>query len=83
MTNKILITIVVPMIEEKFDIYIPVSKSVRVTKQLLTKTIHELSGEHFPKNKNCILMSNNGKEYDDNFNIKDSGIKNGDKLILI
>ena len=34
MTNKILITVIVPTIEEKYDIYIPVSKSIKTTKKL-------------------------------------------------
>lgn len=83
MTNKILVTIVVPMIEETYDIYIPVSKTIKTTKKLLVNTIHELSAEHFPKNKDCILMSNAGIVYKNDLNIKECGIRNGDKIILI
>ena len=83
MTNKILITVVVPMIEEKYDIYIPISKSIKTTKGLLIKTINELSGGHFPKKDNCILMSSQGLPYQSKLTIKECGIKNGDKIILI
>jgi len=83
MTNKILVTVVVPMIEERYDIYIPVSKSMRVTKKLLINTINELSSGHFPKDKNCTLMSSEGVPYSMNSTIKECGIKNGDKIILI
>lgn len=83
MTNKILVTVVVPMIEEKYDIYLPVSKSIKVTKKLLINTINELSGGHFPKDKNCILMSSEGVPYGVNSTVKECGIKNGDKIILI
>lgn len=81
--NKILITVVVPMIEEKYDIYIPISKSIKVTKELLVKTINELSEGHFPKKDTCTIMSSNGMVYDPKLTIKESGIKNGDKIILI
>ena len=83
MTNKILITIVVPMLEEKYDIYIPVSKSIKVTKDLLIKTINELSEGHFPIKEKCTLLSSDGKPYENNLIIKECGIKNGDKIVLI
>ncbi len=83
MTNKILVTVIVPMIEEKYDIYIPVSKNIKVTKDLLIKTINELSEGHFPKKESCTLISSNGTIYEDNSTIKESEIKNGDKIILI
>lgn len=83
MNNKILITVIVPMIEEKYDIYIPVSKSIKVTKQLLIKTINELSEGHFPKKDDCTLISSKAEIYNSKFTIKECGIKNGDKIILI
>jgi len=83
MTNKILITVIVPTIEEKYDIYIPVSKSIKVTKELLIKAINELSEGHFPKKENCTLMSSAGVVYESTSTIKECGIKNGDKIVLI
>ena len=83
MTNKILITVNVPMIEEKYDIYIPISKSIKTTKDLLMKTINELSEGHFPKKENCTIMSSTGVVYENNLTIKECEIKNGDKIILI
>lgn len=83
MMNKILITVVVPTIEEKYDIYIPVSKSIKVTKNLLVKTINELSEGHFPMREKCELLSSEGRIFDDNLIIKECGLKNGDKIVLI
>ena len=83
MTNKILITVVVPLIEEKYNIYIPISKSIKVTKELLIKTINELSEGHFPKKETCILLSDKGIAYENSLTIKECGIKNGDRIILI
>lgn len=83
MTNKILITVLVPMIEEEYDMYIPVSKSIKVTANLLIKTINELSEGHFPIKEKCILLTSDGQVLKEGSNIKESGIKNGDKIILI
>ena len=83
MNNKILITVLVPMIEEEYDIYIPISKPIRITKELLVKTINELSDGHLPIKNNYVLMSSMGLVYADNSIIKDCGIRNGDKVILV
>ena len=81
--NKILVIISVPMLEEEYDVYIPVSKSIKVTIELIVKTINELSLGYFPLKKDCVLLSSNGEMFDKNYTIKDCGIKNGDKLILV
>ena len=83
MTNKILVTVIVPMIEEEYDIYIPVSKTIKLTLKLLTKTINELSEGHFPLKENNTLLSSTGVMFTNNFTIKECGIKNGDKIVLI
>ena len=83
MTNKILVIVVVPMIEEEYNIYIPVSKSINVTIELLVKTINELSEGHYQIKNNAKLISSNGEIFPRNYTVKASGIKNGDKIILI
>ena len=83
MSNKILVTVVVPMIEETYDIYLPICKNIGVTIDLLSKTINQLSEGYFPQKDRYILMSSKGTVFDINSNIKEAGIKNGDKIILI
>lgn len=83
MNNKILVTVVVPMLEETYDIYIPVSKSINVTIDLLVNTINELSEGHFPLDKKHVFMSDKGVVFDKNCNVKECNIKNGDSVILI
>ena len=75
MTNKILITVAVPLIEEKYNIYIPVSKSIKVTKELLIKTINELSEGHFPKKESCVLLSDKGIVYENNGSVRYTRIR--------
>lgn len=81
--NKILITIVVPMIEKEYDVFIPVSKNVGVAKKLIIKAINELTENHFPIKDKCTLMSSNGDILSNMQTIKECNIKNGDKIILI
>lgn len=83
MMNKILITVVVPSIEEKYDIYIPISKTIQVTKKLLIKIVNELSNGHFPLKEDCVIMSDTGVVYENKLTIKECGLKNADKVILI
>ena len=83
MNNKILVTIKVPMLEKSYDIYVPISKNVKVVKELLVDTIHELSEGHFPKKNGVILMKRDGTLLNDKAVLKDCNIKNGYVLTLI
>lgn len=83
MMNKILITVKVPMIEREYDVYIPVSKNVKVTTELLIKTINELSEGHFPKKQKATLMLNDGTILKNESIIKECGLKNADIVIMI
>ena len=75
MNNKILVTIKVPMLEKAYDIYVPISKNVKV--------VHELSEGHFPKKNGVILMKRDGTLLNDKAVLKDCNIKNGYVLTLI
>lgn len=83
MTNKILITVKVPLLEKEYDIYIPVSKYIKNTTELLINTIHELSEGHFPKKETVTLMLADGSILRDSYTIKNCGLKNGDTIILV
>lgn len=83
MMNKILVTVRVPMIQQDYDVYIPASKNVKTTIDLLAKTVNELSGGYFPLDNDYTLMSQSGVVFDLRANIKESNIKNGDVIILL
>lgn len=83
MINKILVTVVVPMIEKSYDIYIPASKNIKIAIDLLSETINELTDGHFPIKEKYMLMNTSGEILDKKKTVKESGIKNGDRLILI
>ncbi len=83
MTNKILITVGVPMIDEEYDIYIPVSKNIKLSIDLIVKAINELTNGHFPIKDNYIMINSNGEILSKSKTIKESNLKNGDKVILV
>lgn len=84
MKNKILVELIVPEIEESYDIYIPVSKKVGSVIKLLNKAIFELSdGVYNGGIKNHIYNKDTGMRYDVNVNIKQTDIRNGSKIVLI
>ena len=83
MNTKIIVNIKVPMLEEEYCVFIPVSKNIWVSTKLISKSINEFSKGYFLLNKNHYLMSEDGKILDFYSTIKECGIKNGDTLLLI
>ncbi len=83
--NKYLVTIVVPVIEVKYDLYIPINKKVGTIKKNILESLVELSNNTYNKQLNEVRLINRytGKEIENNMYVKDSGIKNGSKLIII
>lgn len=83
--NKYLISVFVPTIEMKFELYIPNNKKVGTIKNHILKCISILSDNTFNKSSEVVRMSDkeNGKEYDNNLYIKDTNIKNGTKIIIM
>lgn len=84
MKNKYLITILIPDIEYEFDVYIPSNKKVGTIKKYLYSSINELTNGTFKIKDNVLFIDrDNGITYDNDNLIKDSGIKNGTKIVLI
>lgn len=82
--NKVLISIYVPLIEQEYDLFIPVNRKVGVIKKLIIKAIVELSDNNYRTNE-LVKISNRltNVVYDDNKFIIDTDIRNGTKLILL
>ena len=51
MNNKILVTISIPLLDESYDIFIPVNKKVGTIKNTIIESIKNL------QNKNYLLMN--------------------------
>lgn len=84
MNNKVLIRLIIPEIEQSYDVYLPVNKKIGNIIQLLIKTIHELSNEVYPINETATLYNvDTGESYNSNALLVNTNIRNGSKLVLI
>jgi len=83
--NKFLITLIVPTIQMEFSIYIPNNKKIGTIKKYILDSLYELSNNNFKGSLNDTLFidRDTGKIYENNVLIKDSGIKNGVKIIVV
>ncbi len=82
--NKYLITVIVPIVEFEYDIYIPNNKKIGTIKTLILESLSELSNNSFNKKIEEVRMidRDTGNEFENNMYVKDSGIKNGSKIII-
>ena len=81
--NKVHVILFVPMIEEKYEMFIPISKKIGIISKLLTKSINEMSDGAFPIKDSLLYNKDDGKIYDFNITVKESNIRNGSEIILL
>jgi len=81
--NKIFITIEVPSIEQNFDLFIPINKKMGTIKKYIIQSIYELT-DGILKNRNYLFFDvDTGIKYRNDIYVKDCGIKNGARIIMI
>ena len=84
MKNKILIEIIVPEIDLKYNMYIPINKKIGNLIVLLNKAFKELSDGVFEVNEKTSLYNRKtGEKYSINTLVRETNIRNGSSLILI
>ena len=83
MEYKVLVTLLVPEIEENYEIYLPVNKYIGDICYKLSKIINDLS-KVYPEKRNGILFNAlTGTPYEANVLLRNTDIKNGTELIYI
>lgn len=81
---KILVNIYIPIIEKKFDVFIPDFLLIKEIIELLISAIHELSDVDYISSGNEFLCLIDKKILlKENLTLYDYGVQNGDKLILM
>lgn len=82
--NKVLVFVYVPLIEQEYNLFIPVNRKIGLIKKILGNSIIELSDGNYQVN-DCINLYNKttNRIYDDNMYVMDTDIRNGTKLILL
>ncbi len=81
--NKLLISVEVPSIEQNFDLFIPINKKIGTIKKCIIKSIHELSGGILNEKEYSFFDVDTGVKYGNNVYVKDSGIKNGARIMIV
>ena len=82
--NKVLVRLYVPMIEEQYDILIPLNRRIYNVIELLIRSVDELCGGYYTPNKMPLLYDKlTAKVFDVNMTVKESTIRNGTEVILI
>lgn len=82
--NKILIELIVPLLEEKYEIYVPINKRISSTIDLIEKALKELTNGYYPNKEGTVIVDEKtGNVYDINITIKETKLMNGSKVILI
>lgn len=84
MEYKVLVSINVPSLETKFDVYIPVNRKVYNVINMFKTSLYELSLGSFDMQNDYILYNAlTGAVYDMNVLIRDTDIRNGSSIILL
>ncbi len=82
MNNKILVMVYIPLIEEEYDIYIPVNKRVGTVKNLIIKMVQDINEAFIDDGGKYLYDKVSGNKIDNQQFVRHSTIKNGSKLIL-
>ena len=84
MNNKVLIKLILPEINKKYDLFIPVNEYIWKINKLMVRSINSLDGEILDVEKEyAIINKDTGKIYQNNEIIVNTEIRNGTELILI
>ena len=84
MNNKLLVTVIVPLLEEKYEVFIPIGKRVSDIIRLLEKALKEMTNGYYPdKEDSVIIDAESGNVFDVNITVKETKMINGSKIILL
>lgn len=84
MKNKVLVELIVPDLDQKYDVYLPVNKKVGNVIILLNRAINEFSNGVFDIKQQLALYSGkDGSRYDIDEILRKTDIRSGVRLILM
>lgn len=82
--NKVCVDLIVPSIEERYNVFIPVNKKTIEIIFLLNKAINDMTDGAFVISDSLSLINaDNGTIYDVDQTFLENNILNGTKLILL
>ncbi len=84
MENKVLVSLCVPSLETKYDIYVPVNRKIYSVIKMIKKSLFEISQGSFNIDKDYMIYNAlSGSMYDINSIVRDTDIRNGSMIILL
>ncbi len=84
MKNKVLVKLVVPEIDEAYDIFIPVNIRIGLVIKLLDKLVFDVSGGLFEMGKKrCLYNEDTAEAYPINALVRETNIRSGRMVILM
>lgn len=83
MEYKVLIKLYVPEIEENYEIYIPVNKTINEILQLLNKMVNDLSKVYPITSTANLYNRQSGVMYPRGQLVRDTDIRNGSELVFL
>ena len=84
MNNKVLIRIIMPMLDESFNCFIPVNEVIWKLKKLIIKSISDLSGLSLDMRADYVMINkDNGRIYKSNEVVINTDIRNGSEIVMM
>ena len=84
MKNKVLIKLIVPEIDNTFDLFNPTNELIWKIIKLVTKSINDLTGDSLDISRDYILINKlTGQIYSNNLTVFNTDIRNATELVLI
>lgn len=84
MKNKVLVRLIVPALNNSYDIFIPVNEFVWKVTKLMVKSVSDLSRIELDISKKYALINQStGKIYGINEKIIETDIRNATELVLL
>ena len=82
--KKVLVEVYVPVIDARYDVFLPATSQMSEILELLKKAIADQSGGRFvPTGETAICYRESGAIINVNMTVYELGIHNGSKLMLI
>lgn len=82
--SKVLVEVLLPAANMKFDVYIPQESKMSEVKQLVTSVMTDLADGKFKGHEDSVLCdADSGLIFNVNMIVSELGIENGSRLMLI
>lgn len=84
MENKVLVNLYIPFLEKKYELFLPVNKTIGEIILMLSKALPEVTNGYYEyKGEERLYNRVNGAEYNINELLKYTNIRNGTELIFM